>query len=103
MAACPPRRNAMLNDVGQVVRVVHGPVPLWGARRGEDVMMTDVLAFDVRVYDPGAPLFGYRYQGGLDSKPYWNRVTRVGVVSRPIRRCQGHICTPTTCGKMARV
>ena len=47
----------MLNDDGQVVRVVHGPVPLWGTRRGEDVMMTDALAFDVRVYDPGAPLF----------------------------------------------
>ena len=26
-------------------------------RRGEDVMMTDALAFDLRVYDPGAPLF----------------------------------------------
>ena len=36
------------------MRLVHGPAPLWGARRGEDVMMTDVLAFDLRVYDPGA-------------------------------------------------
>ena len=62
----PATCNAILNDVGQVVRVVHGPVPLWGSRRGEDVMMTGALAFDVRVYDPGAPLFGYRYQGGLD-------------------------------------
>jgi hypothetical protein len=46
-----------VNDEGEVVRVVHGPVPLWSARRGEDVMMTDALAFDVRLYDPGAPLF----------------------------------------------
>ncbi|MCI0492616.1 MAG: type II secretion system GspH family protein [Planctomycetes bacterium] len=50
--------NAMLNDEGHVVRVVHGPVPLWGTRRGEDVMLTDALAFDLRLYDPGAPLYG---------------------------------------------
>jgi prepilin-type N-terminal cleavage/methylation domain-containing protein len=49
--------RAMLNDEGQVVRVVRGLVPLWGARRGEDVMVTDALAFDLRVYDPGAPLY----------------------------------------------
>jgi type II secretory pathway pseudopilin PulG len=53
----PATANAILNDAGQVVHVVHGPVPLWGTRRGEDVMMTGALAFDVRVYDPGAPLF----------------------------------------------
>ena len=52
--------QAMLNDDGQVVRVVHGPVPLWGTRRGEDVMLTDVLAFDLRVFDPGAPIFRTR-------------------------------------------
>jgi type II secretory pathway pseudopilin PulG len=61
----PATANAMLNHVvqngivGQVVRVVHGPVPLWGDRRGEDVMLTGALAFDLRVFDPGAPLFGY--------------------------------------------
>jgi hypothetical protein len=49
--------NAMLNDKGEVVRVLHGPAPLWGPRRGEDVMLTDVLAFDLRVYDPGAPIY----------------------------------------------
>ncbi len=49
------RRKRCLMTTGQVVHVVHGPVPLWGTRRGEDVMMTDVLAFDLRVYDPGAP------------------------------------------------
>ena len=53
----PPTIQAVLNDDGAVVRLVHGPVPLWGARRGEDVMLTDALAFDVRVFDPGAPVF----------------------------------------------
>ncbi len=60
----PATAQAILNDDGQVVRVIHGPVPLWGdgrngtpARRGQDVLMSDVLAFDVRVYDPGAPLY----------------------------------------------
>lgn len=53
----PATAWAMLNDDGQVVRVMHGPMPLWGTRRGEDVMLTNVLAFDLRVYDPGAPLF----------------------------------------------
>ena len=78
----------MLNDDGAVVRVVHGPVPLWGARRGEDVMMTDVLAFDLRVFDPGAPLFATRKapddptssdrrradaeRSGLDERVYWH-------------------------------
>jgi hypothetical protein len=50
----------MLNDAGSVVRVTHGPAPLWGPRRGEDVMMSNVLGFDLRVYDPGAPLYGRR-------------------------------------------
>ena len=27
-------------------------------RQGEDLMLTDVLAWDLRVYDPGAPLVG---------------------------------------------
>ncbi len=53
----PATAQAMLNDDGAVVRVVHGPVPLWGERRGEDVMLSDVLAFDLRVFDPGAPIF----------------------------------------------
>ncbi len=53
----PATAQAILNDDGRVVRVVHGPAPLWGTRRGEDVMMTDALAFDLRVFDPGAPIF----------------------------------------------
>ena len=49
-----PTLRVMLNDDGQVVRISLEPAPLWGERRGEDVMMTDVLAFDLRVYDPGS-------------------------------------------------
>jgi hypothetical protein len=49
--------QAILNDDGEVVRIIHGPVPLRGTRRGEDVMLTNALAFDLRVYDPGAPVF----------------------------------------------
>lgn len=59
-AICPVTTQAILNDQGQVVRTVYGPVPLWGERRGQDVMMTDALAFDLRVYDPGAPIFATR-------------------------------------------
>jgi hypothetical protein len=50
----------MLNDDGAVVRVLPGLAPLSGSRRGEDVMLSDALAFDLRVYDPNAPLFGVR-------------------------------------------
>jgi hypothetical protein len=65
----PATARAMLDDDGRIVRVVFGPVPLWGTRRGEDIMMTGVLGFDMRVYDPGAPLFGVRaIQGDRNSK-----------------------------------
>src|SRR5947209_19301318 len=30
-----------------------------GGRKGEDVMLSNVLAFDVRVYDPSAPIWSY--------------------------------------------
>jgi type II secretory pathway component PulJ len=30
--------------------------PLTGARQGEDIVLTNVLAFDIRVFDPRAPL-----------------------------------------------
>jgi hypothetical protein len=68
-AWAPATAQAILNDEGLVVRVVHGPVPLWGSRRGEDVMMTDVLAFDLRVYDPGAPIFGTIGKVGTSTTP----------------------------------
>jgi prepilin-type N-terminal cleavage/methylation domain-containing protein len=58
---------------GAIVRVVLGPVPLWGSRRGQDVVMTDVLGFDLRVYDPGAPLFQHLATGTVltPSDPGW--------------------------------
>jgi prepilin-type N-terminal cleavage/methylation domain-containing protein len=72
----PSTAQAMLNDEGRIIRVVHGPVPLWGARRGQDVMMTSALAFDVRIYDPGAPLFGMRDVPG-------NTSSRISLVVSP--------------------
>ncbi len=34
-------------------------VPLSDDREGEDVVLNDILGFDIRVFDPGAPLFEY--------------------------------------------
>jgi hypothetical protein len=59
----------MLNDDGKVVRVVKGLVPLSRDRRGEDVMLTDALGFDLRVYDPGAFLYGVREDPSDSSSP----------------------------------
>ena len=58
----------MLNDEGEVIRVVHGPVPLWGTRRGEDVMMTNALAFDVRSVRSWRPLFHARISETISSR-----------------------------------
>jgi prepilin-type N-terminal cleavage/methylation domain-containing protein len=64
----PAVANATLDEQGNVMRVTLGPAPLWGTRRGQDVMMTEVLGFDVRVFDPGAPLYGRRdIPGEIDS------------------------------------
>lgn len=62
----PATLRAILNEDGQVVHVTRGLAPLGGARRGEDVMMTDALAFDLRVYDPGAPVYGYYTSGTIN-------------------------------------
>ena len=43
-------------EAWEVVQVTNGPAPLAYSRFGEDVMLNDVLAFDLRVYDPGAPI-----------------------------------------------
>lgn len=66
-ATAPATVRALVNsgdtpNAQQVVYVTAGLVPLGGERRGEDVMLTDALAFDLRVYDPGAPLLGPRNQ-----------------------------------------
>ncbi len=64
----PAAVRAILNENGQLVHLTTGMAPLGGSRRGEDVMMTDALAFDLRVYDPGAPLYAY-YPGGDTTRP----------------------------------
>lgn len=70
----PATVRAILNEDGQVVHLTTGMAPLGGSsvpgwsRRGEDVMMTEALAFDLRVYDPGAPLYGY-YSTGSANRP----------------------------------
>ena len=58
----PPAANVFpwaINDrrIRFDVTTPHPLSPLEGDREGEDVMLNDVLAFDLRVYDPGAPLF----------------------------------------------
>ena len=49
-------------------RIVGYPT-LAGGRLGEDVMLTNVLAFDVRAYDPGAPLFSLPGTTGTTISP----------------------------------
>ena len=61
----PATARAVVNEDGNVVHVTFGLAPLSGARRGEDIMLTNALAFDVRVYDPGAPLYGYYPNGDI--------------------------------------
>ncbi|TWT43225.1 type II secretion system protein [Botrimarina hoheduenensis] len=53
----PATARAVLNEDGQVVHVTRGLAPLGGERRGDDVMMTDALSFDLKVYDPGVPVY----------------------------------------------
>lgn len=59
----PATVRAILNETGQVVHITTGLAPLGGSRRGDDIMMTDALGFDLRVYDPGAPLYSYVLDG----------------------------------------
>lgn len=60
-SAATPR--AVLNEDGAIVDVTFGLAPLGGVRRGDDIMMTDALAFDLRVFDPGAPVYSYYPEG----------------------------------------
>jgi type II secretory pathway pseudopilin PulG len=53
----------ILNEQGQVVHVTTGLVPLGiisptQSRRGDDVMLTQAMAFDIQVFDPHAPIYG---------------------------------------------
>ncbi|MEQ8847970.1 prepilin-type N-terminal cleavage/methylation domain-containing protein [Botrimarina sp.] len=64
----PATARAILNEDGHVVHVTRGLAPLGGARRGDDVMLTGALAFDLRVYDPGAPVYAY-YTDAANSQP----------------------------------
>ncbi|MEO2049196.1 MAG: prepilin-type N-terminal cleavage/methylation domain-containing protein [Pirellulales bacterium] len=55
----PPNANVYpwaMDDrkIRHLISIDHLLEPLTGERQGEDVMLSDVLAFDVRVYDPGA-------------------------------------------------
>ncbi|QDT69793.1 hypothetical protein MalM25_27340 [Planctomycetes bacterium MalM25] len=59
----PATARAILDEDGHVVHVTRGMAPLGGARRGDDIMMTEALAFDLRVYDPGAPLYSVLVDG----------------------------------------
>ncbi|MEM6329482.1 MAG: hypothetical protein AAF790_04445 [Planctomycetota bacterium] len=54
VAHATPR--AIVNEDGQVAAITNGLVPLGGPRRGQDVVLNNALAFDLRVYDPKAPL-----------------------------------------------
>ncbi len=60
----PPKLNNFpwAMDSRRIRHTITTDHPLWPLeddRQGEDVMLNDVLAFDLRVYDPGAPLFEY--------------------------------------------
>jgi len=55
-----------------------GPFP---ERQGEDVMLNDVLAFDLRVFDPGAPLFQYPAATGVLVEPLSDRATFQTVIA----------------------
>ncbi|MEQ8208552.1 MAG: prepilin-type N-terminal cleavage/methylation domain-containing protein [Lacipirellulaceae bacterium] len=44
------------SDVLTLASLTHGPAPYYGDREGEDVVLSDILAWDLRVFDPGAPL-----------------------------------------------
>ncbi len=45
--------RVIVDENGKGVYFTRGLAPLGNSRRGEDVVMTDALAFDVRVFDPG--------------------------------------------------
>ncbi len=61
--------RAILNEQGEVVHVTTGLAPLGitgpnASRRGQDLMMSDALAFDVQVFDPEAPVYAFEPMAG---------------------------------------
>ena len=75
--ALPVTARAILNEDGSVIRVVRGFAPLSRHvlpsgqvvdRRGDDIVLTDAIAFDLKVYDPGAPVYGYYPSGDLTAR-----------------------------------
>lgn len=60
--------RAIINEQGQVAHVFKGPVPLGvesptSSRRGQDLMISSALAFDIRVFDPQSPSYAMRANG----------------------------------------
>lgn len=55
--------------------------PLSGARTGEDVILTNVISFDVRVFDPRAPIRASASPGvaTIPGDPGWNTGSNTGV------------------------
>ncbi len=94
--------RAVVDENGRMVYLTRGIAPLGNSRRGEDVVMADALAFDLRVFDPGAPLYEYNpdTSGGAPAltvlqpgDPSWARAyQRDLATSAPI----GDLLTPTT-------
>jgi type II secretory pathway pseudopilin PulG len=58
-------------------------IPLWGARRGEDVVLSNVLAFDVHAYDPEVFVAD---GGGVGLLPSDNGWTPAGAVAGTVAR-----------------
>lgn len=57
--------RAIINEAGEVIHVTTGLVPLGpvsttSSRRGQDLMLSDALGFDIQVFDPQAPSYGLR-------------------------------------------
>ncbi len=68
--------RVIINEDGNLIHATTGPVPLGAGqivaqnsnirfdnRRGQDLMMSDALAFDIQVYDPEAPVYAIRADG----------------------------------------
>ena len=82
----PATARAVTDEKGNVVHVTRGLAPLGGTRRGEDVILTNALAFDLRVYDPGAPV--YAYFPGADAAERADRVVEPSDPAWPIALAQ---------------